>query len=181
MVFEKHSKQGLNLLVEPELLDDFCKKILSRSRNMSNTHEALTVLEAFISTFSSDSKGSESYKGIHERINSWTNHTRQRLLEQKSLELAQALTEHRCDQLADIYISLSRNGFYQILASAIETIPLEKINELFAWVIHWSDEARLKAEKASGYPDALDFIKANIKIEQYLAMSDIAHFIKNRS
>lgn len=180
MVSEKNSNQGLNLLLDPDTLDNFCKKIISRSRNISHTHEALTVLEAFVSTFTVDSRGSGSYQAIQQRINSWTKQTRQRLLQQKTLELAHALTERHCAQLAQIYNSLSRNGFYQILASAIETIVNEERKELFNWVNHWTDEARQKAEKASGYPDALDFIKANIKVEEYQAMSDIAHFINNR-
>ena len=54
-----------------------------------------------------------------------------------------------------------------------------QIYSIAEWVISWAGEAKQQAEKASGYPDALDFKKADIDIEQYQAMTDIAYFFNN--
>lgn len=75
--------------------------------------------------------------------------------------------------------SLSRNGFYQILTDACQLMDSDKISAIAQWNIRWSEQAKQKAEQASGYPDALDFKKADINIEEYQTMSDISYFFKH--
>ncbi|WP_198265551.1 hypothetical protein [sulfur-oxidizing endosymbiont of Gigantopelta aegis] len=170
---------SLAFKVEPVELDAFCKKIIKRSRNAANIHEALVVLEAFVSSFSSDSQGADNYRAIQNILKSHSEITRQSLMDEKILQLEQALRTHQVQMLADIYTSLSRNGFYQILSTAIGNIDKALIAEISLWVIRWANEAKIKAEKASGYPDALDFKKANIAIEHYQSMTDIAYFFNH--
>jgi len=174
-----NKKSTLNLQINSDDLNRFCKKIISRSRNTANIHEALTVLEAFISTFSSDSLGSDHYKAIQNDLKSYSAQTREKLMQEKTGQLQLALLEKDIQVLVHVYTSLSRNGFYQILATASEQIEADKIQSIVQWAIDWSEQARQKAEEASGYPDALDFKKANINIEEYQTMSDISHFFKN--
>ena len=169
----------LSIQVDSKQLDAFCKKIISRSRNTANIHEALTVLEAFVSTFSFDSQGSESYRHIQQILKSHSAKTRDKLMQERTSQLEQGLLDQNRILLADVYGSLSRNGFYQNLTAATDNIEPSKIPPIAGWVIQWADEARQKAEQASGYPDALDFTKANIKIDQYQAMTDIAYFFKH--
>ena len=170
---------SLSLQITAEQLNSFCRKIISRSRNTANTHEALTVMEAFVSSFSSDSHAADNYKNTQEIIKSYSAQTREKLMQEKSQQLAKGLLTQNCELLAEVYSSLSRNGFYQNLTTAGNMIEAEKIPAIADWVIQWSDTAKKKAQQASGYPDALDFKKADINIEQYQAMSDIAHFFKN--
>ncbi len=174
-----NKKNTLNLQLNSEDLDHFCKKIISRSGNTANVHEALTVLEAFISTFSSDSLGSDHYKAIQKGLKCHSSKTREILMQEKAEQLQQALLDKNIHALAGVYSSLSRNGFYQILATASEQIKVDNIQAIVQWVINWSEQARQKAEQASGYPDALDFKKAHINIEEYQTMSDMSHFFKN--
>ncbi|GEM_PF-1310564 len=172
----------LNLQLEPAKLTTFCKKIIARSRNTANIHEALVVLEAFVSNFSSDSQGSVQYRAIQDCLQAFSAQTREQLMKQRCLQLKRGLLEQNIDLLADVYNSLSRNGFYQILASLMEEIDYqhkEDISCFISWVLHWSTTAREKAERASGYPDALDFNKAQIKVDHYQTMSDISYFFKN--
>ncbi|MCU7799086.1 MAG: hypothetical protein KZQ70_02795 [gamma proteobacterium symbiont of Lucinoma myriamae] len=170
---------GLTLKIDTKQLDAFCNKIISRSRNIANVHEALNVLEAFVSTFSSDSQGSDNYQAIQDCLKAHSAKTRDKLMHEKMLQLQQGLEQHNITLLADIYSSLSRNGFYQILNNAAELIERNNIPEIAHWIISWSEDAKQKAEQASGYPDALDFKKADIKIEEFQAMSDISYFFNN--
>ncbi len=169
----------LSMQVNPKQLDSFCKKIIARSRNTSNIHEALVVLEAFVSAFSSDSQGADNYKHIQEILKSHSSKTRDKLMQEKTQHVIKGLLTHERQLLADVYGSLSRNGFYQILTSACEQIDRSNISDIAQWVIVWANEAKLKAEKASGYPDALDFKKADIDIEHYQSMTDIAYFFNH--
>lgn len=174
-----YTNTSLSLKLDAKQLDAFCKKIISRSRNTANIHEALNVLEAFVSTFSSDSQGSDNYQDIQDCLKSYSAKTRDKLMHEKMLQLQQGLQQHNITLLANVYNSLSRNGFYQILSNATELIERNNIPEIAHWVINWSEDAKQKAEQASGYPDALDFKKANINIEEYQAMSDISYFFNN--
>lgn len=172
-------EKSLSIEVNSVQLDSFCKKIISRSRNTANVHEALIVLEAFISTFSSDSHGTDNYQNIQQTLQLHSAKTRDKLLLEKTQQLEQGLLTQNITLLAAVYGSLSRNGFYQILSSAAEQIARVQIASIAEWVIAWAGEAKQKAEQASGYPDALDFKKANIDIEQYQAMTDTAYFFNN--
>ncbi len=173
-----NKKQTLNLQLNSDNLNHFCKKIIARSRNTAHVHEALTVLEAFISTFSTDSLGSDQYKEIQQALKVHSAKTRDILMQEKTKQLQHALLTKNITSLSTVYRSLSRNGFYQILATASKKIEIEKIQPIVQWVVNWSEQARQKAEQASGYPDALDFKKAHINIEEYQTMSDISHFFK---
>ena len=174
-----NEEKTLAIQVSPKQLDSFCKKIISRSRNTANIHEALIVLEAFVSAFSCDSQGADNYKNIQDTLKSHSAKTREKLMLEKTQQLEQGLSTQNILLLADVYSSLSRNGFYQILSSAVDQINRSDIFSISTWVITWASEAKQMAEEASGYPDALDFKKANINIEQYQAMTDIAYFFKN--
>lgn len=169
----------LSIQLNPQQLNSFCKKIISRSRNTANIHEALIVLEAFISTFSSDSQGADNYKNVQEALRLHSEKTRNKLMLEKTQQLKQGLVTQNIVLLTAVFVSLSRNGFYQILAIATQQIHSTQIDLIGSWVISWASEAKQKAELASGYPDALDFKKANIDIEQYQTMADIAYFFNN--
>ncbi len=173
------SIENITLKVDSKKLDAFCKKIVSRSRNTANVHEALTVLEAFVSQFSSDSLASDAYLNIQNCLTSHSEKTRDKLMQEKTAQVREGMITKNRLLLSHVYNSLSRNGFYQILTEATHLINNSDIPEIAQWVIQWSTQAKQKAEQASGYPDALDFTKAKINIEQYQCMSDISYFFKN--
>ncbi len=168
--------ESLNFNIEAQQLNAFCKKIIARSRNTSNIHEALNVLEAFVSVFATDSQGSDIYNEIQSVIKLHSDKTREKLMQEKVQQLQDGLLQKNQTLLASVYNSISRNGFYQNLTQACTNISAHKIPEIAAWAVQWSNKARQKAEQASGYPDALDFKKANITIDEYQTMSDIAYF-----
>lgn len=173
-------EKSLTLQLEPQQLDSFCQKITARSRNTAAIHEALNVLEAFVSAFSRDSQGSDNYRIIQETLKSYSEQTREKLMQEKTRNLLQGLLEQNITELVNVYTTLSRNGFYQILSRAVESLSSDKTAMIAQWVSNWSAAAKEQAEQASGYPDALDFNKAGINIEHYQAMADTANFFHQR-
>ena len=165
--------QSLNITVDASKLDDFCNKLLKRSRDINKTHDALITLESFISVFGRPSHGTREYQQIESTIKSITEVSRQKLLEKNTIDLIKALKLCNIVALAAVHTPLSRNGFYQILQNSISELCDDEIRQIMVWSANWLKEAKYLAEKASGYPDAMDFIKAGISIEEFQAMSDI--------
>jgi len=160
-------------------LENFCEQLLKRSRDITKTHDALITLESFISIFARPSHGSEEYQIIENTINKITESSRQQLLKQNTIDLIDALKHCNAKTLAAIHTPLSRNGFYQILQSAVEKISDDDIRLIMLWSENWIKEARELAQNASGFPDAMDFKKAGISFEEFQAISDIDKVLNN--
>ena len=154
-------------------LENFCQKLIKRSRDITKTHDALITLESFISLFGSASHGTKEYQLIESTIKAITETTRQAVLEKNTHELIKALKQCNANALANIHTPLSRNGFYQILQVSIAELSDDDIRLAMIWSENWLKEAKQLAEQASGYPDALDFKKADISIKEFQAISDI--------
>ena len=166
-------QQSININIKADALKDFCDKLLRRSRDISKTHDALITLESFIAVFGRPSHGTVEYNLIESTIKKITESSRQQLLTQCTKDLIMALKECDIKSLTHIHTPLSRNGFYQILQTAIQQLSDDEIRLIMVWSKNWVTEATQLAEEASGYPDAMDFKKANISIDEYQAMSDI--------
>lgn len=169
----------LLLKIEMSQLDKFCHQLLARSRDIVKTHESLITLETFIKVFSSAQQGSEGYIAIEALLNRYTEQTRQQLLQQKTLELAQALHSNNIQAVADIHTPLSRNGFYQILQDVAAALSTDEIRRIYDWVGAWTVTAKQSADQQSKYPDAPDFHAAGIALEEYLAMVDVDRYLKS--
>jgi len=164
---------SININVEATKLREFCDKLLKRSRDITKTHDALITLESFISVFGRPSHGTIEYKIIEDTINKITEFSRQEVLKKNTVDLILALKQCNPKLLASIHTPLSRNGFYQILKTAIEKLSDDDIGLVMLWSANWLKEATGLAQKASGYPDAMDFKKAKISFEEYQAIKDI--------
>jgi len=165
--------QSIKLSVSSADLESFCQKLLKRSRDITKTHDALVTLESFISIFGQASHGTKEYELIETTIKAITENSRELLLEKNTQDLIKSLKQCNITSLANIHTPLSRNGFYQILQTAISDLTDDDIRLVMIWSGNWVKEARQLAEEASGYPDAMDFKKAGISIEEFQAMSDI--------
>ena len=165
--------QSIDISIQADELEKFCQKLLRRSRDINKTHDSLVTLESFISIFGRACHGSEEYRLIEDTLKKITETSRQALLEKNTQDLIKALKQCNTTLLTSIHAPLSRNGFYQILQDAIRQLEDEDIRLLMLWSANWLREARQLAKEASGYPDAMDFIKAGIRIEEFQAISDI--------
>ena len=164
---------SINISIDADELENFCQAILKRSRDITKTHDALITLESFISVFGRPSHGTKEYQLIEATIKKITESSRQVLLKKNTLDLIDALKLCNARELASIHTPLSRNGFYQILQIAIEKLSDDDIRLVMLWSANWIKEATEMAQQASGYPDAMDFKKAEISIEEFQAISDI--------
>ena len=93
-------KKMLNINIEYSQLDKFCRQLITRSRDIAKTHDALITLETFITNFGRSQQGSESYNAVESLIKTFTEQTRQTLLEQKTTELLHALYKQDIDAIA---------------------------------------------------------------------------------
>jgi len=75
--------QSITITIASSELDEFCKKIIQRSRDAAKTHDALITLESFISIFARPSHGTKEYQAIESTIKSITETSRQKLLKKK--------------------------------------------------------------------------------------------------
>ncbi len=168
---------SINLTVNSDDLEKFCNKLIKRSRDIAKTHDAMVTLESFISLFAKGAQGTEEYRAIESLINTFTEKTRQKLLQEKAEELLLALRHRDLDAIISIYVPLSRSGFRQIVEMAVSQLTNEEISFVRNWSSEWVRVAKQKAEEASGYPDALDFNKSGVSIEAYQAMTDLGSYI----
>jgi len=172
---------SINITVDADKLNDFCQKLLERSRDISKTHDALITLETFISVFGRPSHGTAEYKTIEDTINKITEFSRQALLKKSTSELIDALKLCDAKSITSIHTPLSRNGFYTILQTSIENLSDDDIRLLMLWSGNWVKEATEMAEEASGFPDSMNFKKAGISIEEFHAISDIDRVLNPKS
>jgi hypothetical protein len=167
----------LHLEIDAQQLKTFCNQLLTRSRDVVKTHEALITLETFIKVFGAGQQGSDGYIAIETLIGQFTEQTRQQLLQQKSAELLVAMRSQNVPAVAAIHTPLSRNGFYLILQAVAAGLSPGEIQVLQAWVKNWTEDAKQKADQASQFPDAPDFRAAGIALEEYLAMVDVSRYL----
>ena len=167
----------LHLTIHEHELGKFCNKLIQRSRDITKTHDALITLETFISVFGREAHGTDAFNHIDQMIKNYTEQTRIQLMEQESRKLYQALKSKQAAAIAHIHTPMSRNGFYQILQTASSKLTADELTIITSWAIDWVTQAKRKAEQASGYPEAYDFKKAGISIEEFQAMDDVGRYL----
>ena len=170
----------LELSIDEAALDTFCRRLVSRSRDLAKTQDSLATLDAFVAVFGKASQGTDAYHSIETLIQSFMQQTRGQLLAQRADQLYKALKH--CDRsgVASIHTPLSRDGFDQILQAVIARFPEEELNAVTKWAHDWSYDAKRKAESASGYPDALNFSGAGVNILEFQAMLDVSRCLEAR-
>ena len=173
------ASSSIKLTVDSTELRKFCDKLIARSRDIAKTHDSLITLETFISLFARQAHGTQQYDTIERLINSYTEQTRSTLMAQQSENLLQALQQQQIAAIRQIHTPMSRNGFYLILQTAAALLSASQRLDLAQWSTGWVEQAKQKAEQASGYPEAYDFIKAGISIEEFQAMQDVSRYLDN--
>ncbi len=164
---------SINITIGSAELKKFCQNFLNRSQDINKAHHTLVALETFISVFGKSAHGTPEYQAIASSIKEMTDQSRHVLLEKNTHDLIKALSQCNVIALSAIHTPLSRNGFYQILQTAIRQLSDDDIRLIMIWSENWVKEAKQRAENASEYPDAPDFLKAGISIEEYQSMIDI--------
>jgi len=92
--------------------------------------------------------------------------------------LAPALAEQSLCDIQRVHNALSRNGFHQIVLSAIHHLSDTALYAAAAWAREWCRDAKARAEAASGFPDALDLRGAGITAGLYAAMTELNIYLQ---
>ena len=169
----------LTFTVKDIELEKFCDKLIKRSRDIAKTHDALITLETFICLFAKEAHGTNEYNDIETLIKNYTEQTRNALMQQESEKLLVGLQHQQVSAISQIHTPMSRNGFYLILQTACNQLSTAQRLDITGWATDWVTQAKQKAEHASGYPEAYDFKKAGISIEEFQAMNDVCHYLNN--
>ena len=168
-----------SLVIDSDKLNTFCEQLLKRSRNKEKTHDSLVTLETFITRFCAASHGSDEFQQIISIVHRHSNNTRQLLLSQKAEQLVAALRNLDISAITVIYLPLSRNGFYEILQDIASRFSELELSIIAEWSQQWLNYSKHKAQQASDFPDAPDFTKAGISLQEYQAMSDVERFFNS--
>ena len=171
------SNTMIQLAIDSDKLNSFCDQLIRRSRDREKTHDSLVTLEAFITRFCQDSQGSSEFQQAIAVIRRHSDKTREQLLSEKAERLITALRSLDKAAITDIYLPLSRNGFQEILQSIVPRFSELELSIIAQWSHEWLSYSKHKAETASEYPDAPDFRKAGISMEEYRAMEDVDRFL----
>ena len=164
---------SISISISPDQLTGFCENLLSGSSDITKTHEALLTLASFISEFSQPAQGARQFEQIEATLKSFTESSRQLVLEQYTIDLIAALKQCDAKALARVHTALSHTDFYQILQPAIRQLSDDDIRLVMIWSANWMKEAKQLGENISGSTDAIDFNLTAIRVEEFQAISDI--------
>ncbi len=166
-----------NITISASELQKFYQDQLNQSHDIHKTHHALITLSSFISTFGAifgpTTQDAEAYQEIVSAIKAVTDQSQQMLLQKNAEELALALRQCNIGTLTAVHTSLRRHNFYSVLQTAITELSDDDIRLVMIWSDNWIKEAKEMAAEASETPDTMDFFRADIKIEEFHAISDI--------
>lgn len=165
--------EHMTLQVTIQQIEQYCDELCRGSANISRKHSALIALEGFIVRHASTDKYTAVFNRIIDTIQRYAEQTRNELLKEYAAQLKPALLDPDCQELARIHQSVSRNGFDQLLDQVLSELEPDQLAALKRWSTHWLAEAELKASRASGYPDALNFNGAGIVLAEYRAISEL--------
>lgn len=165
--------QPITLQVSASQIEQFCTELRRGSNNISRQHSALIALEGFIIRHAASDRYTHAFNNIIDIIQQHAEQTRQTLLNEYAQRLGPALIDRDRNELARIHQAVSRNGFDQLLERVLESFSAELLRSLKLWAENWVNEAESRARLASGYPDALNFNKAGIRLDQYRAVSEL--------
>ncbi|MBS4097066.1 MAG: hypothetical protein KGZ83_09575 [Sulfuricella sp.] len=169
----------LSLRLDAAGIDQYCRQLLGQTRQSAQALAALTALQTFIeASADGDAKAGAAFgeiKAILERHGSAARH---RVMTENLDALLGALHNQDLCGVQQVHSALSRNGFHQTALAAINLLPRETLLAAAAWTSTWRNDAKARAEAASGYPDALDLKGAGIAPERYTAMNELNLYLQ---
>jgi hypothetical protein len=155
-------------------LDSYCRELRRISRNPGQAVTALVSLQTFLSAMSGpDVQADAAYADVRAVLEAHLSDAQDALLRESAAALVPAIIARNQREIARVHGALSRSGFSTALADALDSLDDAALADACRWAGEWCRDARLRAEEASGYPEAFDFVKAGISVEEYAAMADL--------
>ncbi len=169
---------AIHLRISLKTLDDFCIRVRDRARNASDALQSLSAVQSFISQAAPAAAGDVQSKPLRECLDRHLDAVRENLLRSHAAILWDAIQQHRIEPIADSYTRLSRSGFRQAVAWAIQPTTEAERQAGEAWVRAWLADVTGRAKGA--YPDALDFAAAGVEPAAFMAASDLYAMLEIR-
>jgi hypothetical protein len=163
-------------------IGDYCQEMKRSTATVEKRLVALDALLTFISKAIDPAfMKNESYEQIKVILSTHLEQARTELMEEGTLRLARALQQHDVAQVAKLFITLSRSGFWEVLTQVFNRMDEGLQAGVTAWAFRWLDETKSRGEQASPYPDTINFAAAGISIEEYTVMTDICHYLSTNT
>ncbi len=166
------------LQLSPQWIADYCHGMRRSTSSVEKRLAALDSLQTFIRTvIETVYLDNEVYKQIVAILASSIEEARVELTESGVRRLSRAFEQHKVIDVAVLFNSMSRSGFWEILTQTVNQMEQNVSEDCSLWAQSWLSEARSRGEKASPYPDAIDFEAAGINIGEYTAMTDVCKYM----
>lgn len=163
----------LNLCLTAEAMEAHCRGLVRQIPNAGRALAMLTGLQGLLASMvPSGNHALPSYRAIMKVIENHALAARERLLDENVTILTQAMGQMNRQEIARAHASMSRNGFQEVVRRAARQLPPEQLSVSVHWMEAWCGDASARGREASGYPDALDLIKAGVHPGEYAAMMD---------
>lgn len=169
---------ALHLVLTPAGVETQCAAFWHQFRSPGQVLSALVALQSLFTLAPPGERIAPPYREIQDIVTRHAEIARARLLLESETRLLHALESRDVAEVTRIHGALSRNGFWQAAASAVNRQSPVDARAANAWMTDWCDSARARAESASGYPDALDLRAAGVSAEEYAAMRELCHCLQ---
>ncbi|MEN8169227.1 MAG: hypothetical protein ABFS08_03305 [Pseudomonadota bacterium] len=168
----------VSLHLTPSGISAYCDELQRSTATPEKRLIALDALRTFIITaVEPEFINDETFERIKAILLSEIERASAELMEVNLRLLAAALQRHDISKISQLFNSLSRSGFWEILTLAMSRMDATPRKEVSMWASQWLEEAKRRGEEASPYPDSIDFVAAEIEITEYTAMTDIGKYL----
>jgi len=168
----------ISLRLTTARLRALCEHLVQDSARTEQALAGLVALQSLLATSAEPAtQASAGYRRLKQLLDTYTEQTRQRLIQQGAVRLAAALTTRDSAAIAAIYAPLSRSGYAAAVEQALRLLSRSDGEQAAEWVHDWHRTAKMRGEVASGYPDAIDFAGAGIDVMEFTAMTDMLRII----
>lgn len=165
---------SITLRLTAAQLDSYCRELRRVSRNPGQALAALVSLQTFLSAMTGpDVQAEEAYARARTVLDEHLSDTQAALLRESARALTPAIIARKRHEIVRLHGALSRSGFRTAVDTALSELSEGQLVAARQWVDEWCRQARSRAEAASGFPEAFDFAKAGIALEEYAAMADL--------
>lgn len=169
------SLQTFTLQLGPQEIETRCADLWHQFRSPSQVLAALVAMQSLFALAPAGHRENAAYREIQAALAHHAEHARAQLIRKNGGRLLDAMKFRDTREITRIHAELSRNGFWQAASEAGDGRAGAERAVDIAWLETWCQDARCRAEAASGFPDALDFRTAGIDAGEYAAMQELLH------
>lgn len=160
------------LNLSPARLDEFCDQLQRRNPDPALLLQLLTTVAALLGNSVAD-PGHPTWLEARRRLDARLDAARQALLDEHAGRLGAALQAGDGAAVGRSFTRLSRSGFADAAARTWAQLSATERERALAWLRDWLADARERITHAGRYPDAPDFLGAEIALDVYLGLQEL--------